>query len=366
MTLLGICRQRDALQLAVIIAIFKRGAAFLPIEPDLPIERKRMMLRQCSCTFLLVSADVSDALADIEASTYVMDDWVRLRGLERFECMPAKTGDLAYVIFTSGSTGDPKGAMITQAGMVNHLWAKIEDLVLQPADAIAQTASCSFDISVWQFLAATLVGASVVLIGKEIQLDIPRFLDVLLKAQITILEVVPSHLLLLLDTIEGRRCPTDLSTLHFLLVTGEVLPIELARRWFAVRSGIPLVNAYGPTECSDDVTHHIMHESPAGEAVPIGRAVRGVRLYVVDSELKPVAEGSQGELCVGGIPVGMGYIGSIGRTAEVFVDDPFEPRSGTRLYRTGDLVRRVGETIEYIGRIDQQVKIRDTESNSAK
>jgi acyl-coenzyme A synthetase/AMP-(fatty) acid ligase/acyl carrier protein len=148
--------------------------------------------------------------------------------------------------------------------------------------------------------------------------------------------------------------------LRWMIPTGEALPPELCRRWLAVYPSIPLMNAYGPTECSDDVAHHPIRQTPAPEMVhtPIGRPVANTQLYIVDRELRPLPPGVAGELCVGGIGVGRGYLAEPVRTAQVFVPDPFVGE-GQRLYRTGDLARwlSTGE-IEFLGRVDFQVKVR--------
>ena len=165
-----------------------------------------------------------------------------------------------------------------------------------------------------------------------------------------------------LDTLEaaaGNR--PALAGLRWVMPTGEALPAELCRRWLRLYPQVPLVNAYGPTECSDDVTHHFIEVAPderAG-AVPIGRAIAQTQLYVLDQRLKPVPMGVSGQLYVGGIGVGRGYLAEAGRTAEAFGPDPFSGTAGARLYQTGDVARyRADGTLEFLGRRDQQVKLR--------
>jgi amino acid adenylation domain-containing protein len=269
---------------------------------------------------------------------------------------------LAYVIYTSGSTGVPKGVMVEHGGMLNHLLAKISDLGLGAEDVVAQTASQAFDISVWQFLAALLIGGRVEVFGEEEAHDPARLLDGVEQEGVTVLETVPSLLRAMLDEVE-RRAPgrERLSRLRWLIPTGEALPPELTRRWLAAHPTVPLVNAYGPTECSDDVTHHIINRPPASEEfnTPIGRPVANTRLYVLDAGMQLLPVGVLGELYVGGAGVGRGYLYDAAKTASVFVPDPYSGEAGARLYRTGDVGRWLPDgTLEFLGRIDHQVKVR--------
>ncbi|HYR11831.1 MAG TPA: condensation domain-containing protein, partial [Longimicrobium sp.] len=270
---------------------------------------------------------------------------------------------LAYVIYTSGSTGVPKGAMVEHVGMLNHLFAKVEDLGLTARDVIAETASQCFDISIWQFLSALLVGGRTHVSTDEVAHD-PRALAAETGREgFTILEVVPSMLRMLLDEVRdsGDASGAGLAELSYMVATGEELPPDLARRWLTRFPGVPMVNAFGPTECSDDVTHHFITEPPPAGAprVPIGRSVANMRNYVLDDRLEPVPTGTAGELFVAGVGGGRGYLNDPRRTAMAFLPDPFATVPGGRLYRTGDRMRRLPDgTLDFLGRIDFQVKVR--------
>src|SRR6266566_4274083 len=160
--------------------------------------------------------------------------------------------------------------------------------------------------------------------------------------------------------LETSQRPS-LQKLRWLIPTGEALPVELCQRWLQYYPHIPLLNAYGPTECSDDVTHYAIYEPPAetSRSIPIGKAIPNLRLYVLDRYLQPVPIGVSGELYVGGIGVGRGYRNDAQRTAEAFVTDPFSQEGGARLYKTGDLGRFLPDgNLEFLGRVDFQVKIR--------
>ncbi|MEC4017528.1 non-ribosomal peptide synthetase [Streptomyces sp. H27-D2] len=269
--------------------------------------------------------------------------------------------DLAYVIFTSGSTGKPKGAMVHRRGMVNHLLAKVEDLELTAADTVVHNAPVTFDISVWQMLSALVTGGRLRVVPKRTASDPAELLGLVDAERITVLEVVPSLLRAALDSWDAGAPVPGLAPLRTLMVTGEVLPAELCGRWFGYFPGIALVNAYGPTECSDDVTHALIRSGDdlASVRAPLGRAVRNTGLYVLGDSLRPVPAGVPGELYVGGTGVGRGYLGDPRRTAAVFVADPYAALPGARMYRTGDrVVRRPDGQLEFLERRDHQVKIR--------
>ena len=190
--------------------------------------------------------------------------------------------DVAYVIYTSGSTGVPKGAVIEHAGLLNHLEAKVALLGLGAGDRIAQTAAAAFDISLWQCLAALLVGGHVEILGDDVVRDPGALRAAIAASGITVLEQVPALLQLLLETDEAMAGTDEaLRRLRWLIVTGEALPPELCRRWLGRHPDVPLVNAYGPTECADDVTHHVVTTPPHDVLrIPIGRPIPGMTVHV--------------------------------------------------------------------------------------
>ncbi|UCH98458.1 MAG: amino acid adenylation domain-containing protein [Candidatus Aminicenantes bacterium] len=266
--------------------------------------------------------------------------------------------DLAYIIYTSGSTGKPKGAMIEHIGMMNHIQAKINDLHLTSASIVAQNASHTFDISVWQFFAALAVGGKIIIYPIDSILEPTTFLTQLNQHRMTILEVVPSYLSVMLDLIsrEPHHVPP---TLKYLLVTGEEVKPSLVKRWFELYPHIKMVNAYGPTEASDDITHYIMEKAADLERIPLGKPVQNLNIYIVDNDMNLCPVGVVGEICVSGVGVGRGYLNDQERTKKVFMEDPFPGVRGIRLYKTGDSGYWLPDgTIEFHGRKDYQVKIR--------
>ena len=210
--------------------------------------------------------------------------------------------------------------MCEHAGMLNHLFAKIDDLEIGEGQVVAQTAPQCFDISLWQLVSALLVGGRTLLIEQDVILDVQRFVDTIVDGQVTVMQVVPSYLEVVLSYLEQH--PSDLSALRYVSVTGEALKRELAQRWFASQPQIKLVNAYGLTETSDDTNHEVMDCVP--DRVLLGRPINNVQIQVVDEELAPVPLGAPGEIVFSGV-CGPGYINDPVRTRAAFLTDPDRP-----------------------------------------
>ncbi len=368
-TLVGILAPRSIDFLTMMLAIFKCGGAYLPFDPAHPPQRIVQILTQSQSQMVLVAhsllttiQQVTDVLPqDTQPQILCIEDLIATTPTNAFVPYTRSLRDLAYVIYTSGSTGTPKGAMIEQRGMVNHLYAKIQDLRMDSTDHVAQTASQCFDISVWQFLAGLLVGGSTIIVDDEIAHHPTHLLSCVEQEEISMLEVVPSLLQVILEDIATRDARPTLTTLRWLIPTGEALPPTICRQWLQWYPHIGVVNAYGPTECSDDVTHYITHQPPADDlaVMPIGKPVINTQVYVLDEDLHPVPMGMPGELYIGGMGVGRGYRNDITRTLEAFIANPFTAEPDTHLYKTGDLVRYLPDgNLEFLGRIDHQVKIR--------
>src|SRR5947199_7276237 len=244
--------------------------------------------------------------------------------------------------------------MCEHAGMLNHLFAKIDDLGIGEGDVVAQTAPQCFDISLWQLVSALLVGGRTLLVEQEAVLDARRFIGKIVDGRANVVQVVPSYLEVLLSYLEQH--PRELPDLRCVSVTGEALKKEVTERWFAAQPVIKLFNAYGLTETSDDTNHEVMDSVPRRDRVPLGRPINNVHVYVVDEQLSPVPLGAPGELVFSGICVGRGYVNDPERTQRAFMADPH--REGHRLYRSGDYGRWLPEgTLEFLGRRDTQVKI---------
>jgi amino acid adenylation domain-containing protein len=268
--------------------------------------------------------------------------------------------DLCYVIYTSGSTGTPKGAMVEHIGMLNNIANKVIDLAIEGHSRVAQTASQSFDISVWQMFIALTRGGTTVVYDDRVINDIGRFVTRLADDGITIVEMVPSYLILVTEYLAEHAQSQMRSQVRFLILTGESADATFIRRWFQHFPGTQVMNAYGPTEASDDITHHILSANDAVvNPIPVGRVLANFDIYVVDEQLNPVAAGEKGEIVVTGVGVGRGYINLAGATHKAFVESPFPDKYRGRLYRTGDVGQmREDGLLMFHGRKDQQVKVR--------
>lgn len=353
-----------------LLAVWGAGAVYLPIDPSWPAARIAATLRRSGARLFVTDDPPPDLvwrLAAAEANapwtlvalqSAVSDSGATPVGLRG----PAQE-DVAYVVYTSGSTGEPKGALVEHAGMLNHLAAKIDLLALGPDDRVAQTAAAGFDVSLWQCLAPLLVGATVEVASDAVTHDPEALMAFVARRRLTIVELVPTMLRRLIecdDVVDGAGAWSE--SLRWLLSTGEALPVGLCRRWLTRHPTVPVVNAYGPTECADDVTHHVLRSAPPADAtrIPIGHPIPGMKVYVLDGALRPVADGEPGELCVSGVGVARGYLHDPERTADAFRTVAFEPDApAIRVYRTGDRGRRLSDgAFEWLGRFDDQVKIR--------
>ncbi|WP_160710767.1 non-ribosomal peptide synthetase [Chitinophaga solisilvae] len=354
-----VCLDRSAEMAVAILGIMKAGGAYVPIDPAYPEDRISFMLEDTRAAIVVTTRDIKDRIAAFAGTdTVLLDtdrDVIRRRAAE-LPAIVAGPDNLSYIIYTSGSTGKPKGVMVEHAGMLNHLYAKINDLQVTADSVIAFTASYTFDISVWQLLAALLCGGTTVIYSSDRILQPSQLMEAVEADGVTILELVPSYLAAVLQ----ENIPAQLQQLRYLLVTGEAVSQPVLAKWFAhpAYGRIPVVNAYGPTEASDDICHYVMRETPSRINVPVGAPVQNMRIYVLSAgdQLCPV--GVPGEICVAGIGVSRGYLNRAELTASRFVQDPYGA-AGSRMYRTGDLGRWLPDgNIEYLGRIDDQVKIR--------
>jgi amino acid adenylation domain-containing protein len=358
----GILMDRSPRMVESILAVWKAGGAYIPIDPAYPHQRVLEILNDSHTRVLItLSLQIDPRLeASCKARVIKLNEFhqdARTGNNAGVSAGEMNIGSLAYVIYTSGSTGKPKGAMVEHIGMMNHMSAKVHDLQLTGKSIVVQNASHTFDISVWQFFAVLTLGGKTIICSDELVFDPERFIDRLIRCRVTILEVVPSYLSVMLEFL--RLKPRKLETLRYLLVTGETVKPGLVRTWFETYPDIPMVNAYGPTEASDDITHFIMNNAPGGERIAIGKPIRNLDIYIVDKNMNLCPVGVKGEIWVSGVGVGRGYLNDHARTREVFTRDPFNHTTGVRLYKTGDLGRWLADgTIEFFGRIDHQVKIR--------
>nr|WP_264085189.1 non-ribosomal peptide synthetase [Kibdelosporangium phytohabitans] len=308
--------------------VVRAGAAYVPVDPDYPAERRELIQSDSGAVLTLTAQEVRGAVGDWTDPEIHPDN-------------------AAYVIYTSGSTGRPKGAVVTHRAIVNRLEWMAAEYAISGDDRILQKTPAGFDVSVWEFFLPAFAGAALVLLDPGAHRDPALISDAIIRDGVTVAHFVPSMLRVFLDA----QVPAPL---RLLFTSGEALPADVAAR---CRAQIPaeLHNLYGPTEAAVDVTH--WHVTADG-SVPIGRPVWNTQVHVLDQALRPVPAGVVGELYLGGVQLARGYLARPGLTASRFVADPFG-EAGARLYRTGDLVRyRADGAVEYVGRNDDQVKLR--------
>ncbi|MEU4822766.1 amino acid adenylation domain-containing protein [Actinomadura sp. NPDC023710] len=357
-SVVGVCLHRGVELVVAVHAVLAAGGAYLPLDPDHPASRRRFAVEDSGATVVLTSDDHADDLTGAGATLLHWDDGDLDTPVEAGA--PAFTGDgaeagdeLAYVIYTSGSTGRPKGVGISHRSLVNRLRWMQEAFPLGPRDRVLHKTPFTFDVSVWELFWPLTAGAGLIVAEPGRHRDPDRLLELVTRADVQTLHFVPSMLNPFLDRVRELGRP---ACLRRVICSGEPLPAELARRFAEVLPGVALHNLYGPTEATIDVTWHPC--DPAERTVPIGRPVSNTRAEVLDGEGQRVPVGVPGELCLGGVQVGRGYLNRPGTTAERFAPDPFTDDGG-RLYRTGDRVRRLPDgELEFLGRTDFQVKVR--------
>jgi amino acid adenylation domain-containing protein len=352
-SLVGVCLERRPELLVALLAVLKAGGAYVPIDPAYPADRIEYMLSDSGAKVVLTQESLLGELPETGAQAVAVDrEWERIaeRPAETLEPL-AGPDDLAYVIYTSGSTGRPKGVMVPNGPLVNFLESMRREPGLEEGDVLAAVTTLSFDIAGLELYLPLVVGGRVVLVSREEASNGELLAQRLASSGATAMQATPATWQLLLDAGWKPERPFKV------LCGGEALAPDLAQR--LVETGAAVWNLYGPTETTIWSSRARLDEGGAERTVPLGRALSSTQLYVLDDALRMAPIGAEGELYIGGAGVTRGYLGRPSLTAERFVPDPFSPHPGRRLYRTGDLVRfRSDGTLEFIGRVDHQVKVR--------
>jgi epothilone synthetase B len=326
------------------LAVLARGAAYLPIDPALPEERRAWLLRQSGAALTIVSGDLADLLTGADPAMIT-------------DLASASPADLAYVIYTSGSTGQPKGVAIAHGAAANTILDINRRFAVGPADRVLALSSLSFDLSVYDLFGVLAAGGAVVVPPPAARRDPAAWLELLGRHEVTIWNSVPALLAMLVEHAEGRGESLPAS-LRLVLLSGDWIPVDLPGRLRALAPAARVVSLGGATEASIwSILHPVTVVDPAWSSIPYGRPLGGQTFHVLDRGLDPCPVWVPGELYIGGAGLAMGYWREPALTAERFVPAP--PGSGTdRLYRTGDLGRHLpGGDIEFLGREDSQVKI---------
>ncbi|HEX9938621.1 MAG TPA: amino acid adenylation domain-containing protein, partial [Longimicrobium sp.] len=355
----GLCVERSLEMMVGLLAVLKAGGAYVPLDPAYPADRLAYMLADSGPAVVLSQRRLRDRTGSTGAPVLELDEaepaWSGrpVTNPERGTLTPEH---LAYVIYTSGSTGRPKGVGVPHRAVINALSWMQELSGLGADDVVLHKTPYSFDASLRELIPALLVGARLVLARPDGHREPAYLLDVMRREGVTTLHAVPALLQALVDEGGLAAC----HALRTVMCGGEALAAELVRRFAGQAPWARLYNVYGPTEAAVDVTAWPCAGEPGAAAItPIGSPMANVRIYLLNPAGEPVPVGVAGELHIGGVQVARGYLGRPGLTAERFVPDPFSTEGGARLYRSGDRARwRADGAIEYLGRLDHQVKVR--------
>lgn len=353
--IVGLIADRSMEMITGILGILKAGAAYLPIDPLYPKERKLYMLKDSGAEILLAMGDMAEDM-EFGGEVIRLDDEGLYEGKPGNPATVNRPEDLAYVIYTSGTTGKPKGVMIEHRNVVRLLFSDKMQFDFNDRDVWTMFHSYCFDFSVWEMYGALLYGGKLVIVPEMTAKDPREYLKLLKRESVTVLNQTPTAFYRLAGE-EVENSDREL-VLRYVIFGGEALKPHMLKDWRKRYPAVKLVNMYGITETTVHVTYkEITEEEIDASRSVIGRPIPTLTTYIMDRNMKLVPVGVVGELCVGGEGLGRGYLNRPELTAEKFIENPYRP--GERLYRSGDLVRLLPDgEMEYLGRIDQQVKIR--------
>jgi amino acid adenylation domain-containing protein len=364
----GVCLERSAELVLALLAILKLGAACVPLDPAYPAEPLGFMVADASLSLIVTSAELLGDVEQLGAPTLAVDGASGPDG-EVVPDGPLSTQGLdiqvdphavAFVLYTSGSTGQPRGVLLEHRGLVNHALASIRLFQLAPEDRVLQFASISFDLSLEEIFCTLLAGATLVVRTADTPLGGHELIEWLLRARVSVMDLPTAFWHEWVRDLEERRLAPP-RTLRLLIVGGEKASAATFARWQRIAGpGVRWINTYGPTETSVVAT---AYEAPRDwvpeptRELPIGRPLENVSIHVLDRNARPVPTGVAGELYIGGAGVARGYLARESETRERFITLPWA--DGERVYRTGDSARRRSDgVIEFLGRIDEQIKLR--------
>ncbi len=349
----AILTERSIPMIAAILAVLKAGAAYLPIEPGIPDERKRYYLNVAKAKVILSNSDTEMLFALPNININKLPN-----NLVPTNIPPVSSDNPAYVIFTSGSAGNPKGVIVRHYSVVNRLlWMK-EQYGLNENDVFLQKTVYSFDVSAWELFLWFFCGAKLCLLKSGDEGNFSKLIDTIHRHGVTACHFVPSILRVFIRYV-SHRGTDSLKSLKRVFSSGEALTYNLVCKFnqtLTKENATELHNLYGPTETTVDVTFFdCTNYSSEDGTVPIGYPIWNTKIYILDENGRECADGEVGEICISGDCVSAGYIGSPELTSQAFVADIYSPNS--KMYRTGDFGRWKNNVVEYKGREDNQVKI---------
>jgi amino acid adenylation domain-containing protein len=351
----GVYMERSVEMVVALVAVMKAGCAYVPVDPDYPADRVEFMIEDAGLALILTQEHHRAALAGSGADLLVLGPGDTSAEDDRALARDLSPDSPVYMIYTSGSTGRPKGVVNRHVSLFNRLFWMQSEFGLTGEDRILQKTPFSFDVSVWEFFWPLMFGARVVVARPGGHRDADYLKRVIHARKVTTVHFVPSLLNVFLEEDElAAYCVS----LRRVICSGEALAYQAVEK-FGATLDCGLHNLYGPTEAAIDVTHWPCTPDYPGLVVPIGRPIANLRLYVMDRERRLLPVGVPGELCIGGVGVAAGYHRREELNRTVFVTDPYGIEPGARLYRTGDLARFLPDgQIQYLGRIDNQIKLR--------
>ncbi|WP_010099277.1 non-ribosomal peptide synthetase [Ornithinibacillus scapharcae] len=351
--LVGICMNRSIEMVIAIWGILKSGSGYVPIAPEDPKERTQFVIQEAELQTVLTEQSTKGTLVDItNINEICLTDWaLHSESIENPQ-VTVKGENVAYVIYTSGSTGKPKGVEVLHQGLTNRLEWMQDYFSLSDKDVVLQKTPYTFDVSVWEFLWPLMVGARLVIAKPDGHKD-PQYLGKLMEDEkVTTMHFVPSMLRAFLDFNHTHTH----KHLKRVICSGEELTKEIQDKFYKHYRDKSLFNLYGPTEASIDVTYYECEKDSPYSKIPIGKPIANTKIYILDHHLNPVPIGVPGELYIGGVGLAKGYLKRKEQTLASFIT---HPNTQERLYKSGDLARyRLDGNIEYLGRIDHQVKLR--------
>ncbi|HEX2699657.1 MAG TPA: amino acid adenylation domain-containing protein [Acidimicrobiales bacterium] len=364
-----------------IYGILRAGAAYVPLDPDAPVHRLAFIVQNCGVAVVLTGAEKRERWPDLCAAAPTIrhlvvlnakatevsdgDDTIVRAGLSELDSQATSAAasgaislDLAYILYTSGSTGDPKGVMLTHDNALAFVTWAAREFSVSTDDRLSSHAPLHFDLSVFDLFAASLAGAAVVLVPRTASIFPTKLASFIAQAEISVWYSVPSILSML--ALRGGLKPGDLPVLRTVLFAGEVFPTKYLRKLMQSLPGVRFANLYGPTETNVCTWYDVPPlADEAVEAIPIGKPIDDVEVFVVGDDGRPVERGGTGELLVRGRTVMRGYWGDRERSAKGLVPDPLGRETGDLVYRTGDLVQQRDDgNYRYLGRRDSQIKSR--------
>lgn len=392
----AICMERSVEMVVAILAVLKAGGAYLPLDPDLPAQRMVFMVQDSQTQWVLMHQNTGMLVSELPAQSVAVDEFLEettseqgSSGIDIFQSVNVSGEYPAYAIYTSGSTGKPKGVINQHCALLNRLLWMQKNHPIGPGTRVLQKTNYAFDVSVWEFLWPLIQGATLVLAKPGGHMDPSYLQTVIAEENIHVMHFVPSMLRLFLAAPELLKKETEkkslsagakkLTSLEAVFCSGEALPVDLVMQFKQLGLASKLYNLYGPTEAAIDVTvWDCEHTQQSDQSVPIGCPISNLEIQILDPRLNPVPVGVAGEIYIGGTGLAMAYLRRADLTAERFIPNdsigtcsqpvhhnPVERsghlsiQPGARLYRTGDKGRFLKNgAIEYLGRLDFQVKIR--------